>query len=153
MIGSGADRPRRMARSTRASFNHPQGMALVGDTLYVADTENHLLRKVDLATSSVTTVAGTGEQGDGFPGPLAETARFGGPPLTTALTSPWALWLHGTDLYIAMAGPHQIWKMPLDDKHDRPVRRQRPRGHRRRPAAAERAVRRRVSRRSPSRAG
>ena len=32
-----------------ATFNHPQGCALVGEALYVADTENHLLRKVDLA--------------------------------------------------------------------------------------------------------
>jgi hypothetical protein len=33
----------------------------------------------------------------------------------TGLASPWALWVHGPDLYIAMAGPHQIWKMPLDE--------------------------------------
>ena len=33
--------------------------------------------------------------------------------MKTALNSPWALWVHGRDLYIAMAGPHQIWKMPL----------------------------------------
>ena len=35
-----------------ARFNHPQGMALRGDILYVADTENHLLRKIDLSTSA-----------------------------------------------------------------------------------------------------
>src|SRR5213080_2855090 len=29
-----------------ASFSRPQGMALDGDTLYVADTENHLLRQI-----------------------------------------------------------------------------------------------------------
>src|SRR4029079_11233594 len=34
---------------------------------------------------------------------------------TTALSSPWALWQQGSDLYIAMAGMHQIWKMPLDE--------------------------------------
>jgi DNA-binding beta-propeller fold protein YncE len=84
-----------------AEFNHPQGMALVGDTLYVADTENHLLRAIDLATMRVTTVAGTGVQ-----------SRFratGGDALTTAINSPWDLtWVNG-ELYIAMAGPHQIW--------------------------------------------
>ena len=42
-------------------------MALVGDVLYVADTENHLLRKVDLAAKQVTTVAGTGEKGSAWP--------------------------------------------------------------------------------------
>src|SRR3981081_2266898 len=32
----------------KASLYRPQGMALVGDTLYVADTENHLIRRVAL---------------------------------------------------------------------------------------------------------
>ena len=49
-----------------ATFNHPQGMALVGDALYVADTENHLLRKVDLKKKQVHTIAGTGKQGHGW---------------------------------------------------------------------------------------
>lgn len=84
-----------------ATFNHPQGMALVGETLYVADTENHLLRAVDLAAQRVTTIAGTGAQ-----------ARFratGGDALTTAINSPWDLAYVNDELYIAMAGPHQIW--------------------------------------------
>jgi thiol-disulfide isomerase/thioredoxin len=105
-----------------ATFNHPQGCALNGDTLYVADTENHLLRKVDLKTKQVTTIAGTGEQGQGWPGIDAVggrrdmvPARWVGPTTATALNSPWALWVHKKDLYIAMAGPHQIWKMPLDE--------------------------------------
>ncbi len=89
-----------------ASFDHPQGMALDGEMLYVADTENHLLRKVDLKKKHVTTIAGTGKQ--------AHSAQRGHTaPLKTALSSPWALWIHGKDLYIAMAGPHQIWKMGL----------------------------------------
>src|SRR5207302_7593913 len=46
----------------RATFFRPQGMALDGDTLYVADTENHLIRAVDLKSKTVTTVAGTGRQ-------------------------------------------------------------------------------------------
>ncbi len=41
--------------------------------------------------------------------------RFVGPPRSTALNSPWALYIHKRELYIAMAGPHQIWKMPLDE--------------------------------------
>jgi len=88
-----------------ATFDHPQGTTLVGDNLYVADTENHLLRVVNLATKQVTTLAGTGQQ-----------ARFrngGGPIKTTALNSPWdVLHLKG-NLYIAMAGPHQLWKHKL----------------------------------------
>jgi thiol-disulfide isomerase/thioredoxin len=104
-----------------ATFNHPQGMALADSVLYVADTENHLLRKVDLKKKQVHTIAGTGKQGRGWPGmdELADGAvrkskiRFVGPPLKTAINSPWALWVQGREMYIAMAGPHQIWKMSL----------------------------------------
>jgi DNA-binding beta-propeller fold protein YncE len=94
-----------------SSFNHPQGMALVGDKLYVADTENHLLRKIDLAAQQVTTVAGTGEKG----GALFRRAATSTKPRETPLASPWALWPHGRDMYLAMAGPHQIWRMPLNE--------------------------------------
>lgn len=84
-----------------ATFNHPQGMALAGETLYVADTENHLLRVVDLAAERVTTIAGTGVQA-GF-------RATGGDAPTTSLNSPWDLAYISGELYIAMAGPHQIW--------------------------------------------
>jgi thiol-disulfide isomerase/thioredoxin len=115
VIGSGAI-GRQDGGFADSSFNHPQGMALVGEVLYVADTENHMLRKVDLAAKQVTTVAGTGEKGNGWPGwNENRSGRFAGPPKTTQLASPWALWPHDNDLYIAMAGPHQIWKMPLDE--------------------------------------
>jgi len=106
VIGSGAI-GRADGPFDQASFNHPQGMAVIGDALYVADTENHLLRKVDLAKASVTTIAGTGEKGDAWPQRAA--------PNATPLASPWALWPHDGALYIAMAGPHQIWRMPLDE--------------------------------------
>lgn len=85
----------------KASFDHPQGMALVGNTLYIADTENHAIRHVDLADKTVRTVAGTGKQG--------QERRFGGDGLKTALNSPWDLVHVNGKLYVAMAGPHQIW--------------------------------------------
>ena len=103
-----------------ASFNHPQGMALHGNTLYVADTENHRLRRIDLTIGSVATIAGTGKQArNAFPGfaqgsRKKSRGRWVGRPRQTALNSPWALWVHDDVLYIAMAGPHQIWHMPLD---------------------------------------
>ena len=46
-----------------AAFNNPQGMALEGDTLFVADSENHAIRRVDLTACTVGTIAGTGQQG------------------------------------------------------------------------------------------
>src|ERR671932_1067472 len=61
----------------RATFYRPQGLALDGDALYVADTENHLLRRIDLRARTVETVAGTGQQARGFdfkPGPARTTA-------------------------------------------------------------------------------
>ena len=110
-----------------AQFNRPQGMALDGETLYVADTENHLLRKIDLKAKRVATAAGTGKQaGPLWPGMTDEdlaapelgggakaARRFVGPPRTTAISSPWDLWVNRGLLFIAMAGNHQIWRMPL----------------------------------------
>jgi thiol-disulfide isomerase/thioredoxin len=88
-----------------ATFHHPQGMALAGDKLYVADTENHLIRVLDLRHKRVSTLAGTGRQaaGRGVDGPLRETA----------LNSPWDLLIVNRMLYVAMAGAHQIWVHPL----------------------------------------
>ena len=46
----------------KASFNRPQGMFLSEDTLFVADTENHAIRAIDLKAGNVTTIAGIGKQ-------------------------------------------------------------------------------------------
>lgn len=91
---------------TEVTFHHPQGMALDGDLLYVADTENHLLRRLDLKARTVATIAGTGVQA------LGRYER--GPARQVALSSPWDLTLAKGILYIAMAGPHQIWAMNLE---------------------------------------
>jgi thiol-disulfide isomerase/thioredoxin len=100
-----------------ASFDHPQGMALDDkDMLYVADTENHLIRKDDLKKKQVSTIAGTGKQARPAMGEFVAGAGPGklvARPLKSALNSPWAPWLRGKELYIAMAGPHQIWRLGL----------------------------------------
>jgi thiol-disulfide isomerase/thioredoxin len=88
-----------------ASFNDPQGMALKGDLLYVADRRNHLIRALDLKARTVKTVAGTGEQG--------QDRALGGPALKVGLNSPWDLLLLKDRLFIAMAGHHQIWTLDL----------------------------------------
>ena len=90
----------------RAAFQQPQGMARSSTTLYVADTENHAIRSIELASGVVATLAGTGEQAPG--------AGAGGLGRSTALSSPWDLALDGRLLYIAMAGTHQIWLLDLD---------------------------------------
>ncbi len=90
---------------SEARFDHPQGLALDGDILYVADTESHAVRRADLAAGQVDTIAGTGRQ--------ARAYRQGGDPRTSDLSSPWDLWLHEGVLFIAMAGIHQIWSLDL----------------------------------------
>ena len=48
-----------------ASLAGPKGLAVGGGRLYVADTENHVIRGVELKTGIITTVLGTGQRGDG----------------------------------------------------------------------------------------
>lgn len=104
VIGSGetgaADGP-----FAEATFWRPQGMALDGDTLYIADAESHTIRRADLAARTVATIAGTGEQ--------ALFRHTGGEPLAHPLSSPYDVALHDGVLYIAMAGIHQLWALDL----------------------------------------
>lgn len=95
-----------------AGFYKPQGMAIENDFLYVADTENQLIRKVDLKNKKVSTIAGTGSM-EGFDGE-------GGDALKTSLRSPWDLSLVGEKLFVAMAGSHQIWLMDLRTNQIKP---------------------------------
>jgi len=87
-----------------AAFRRPQGTCLLDAILYVADTENHALRAVDLKAKTVKTVAGDGQQ--------SRTRAPSGKGPATPLNSPWdVLAIPGTKtLAIAMAGPHQIWR-------------------------------------------
>ncbi len=88
----------------KAQFADPQGMALDGDVLYVADRKNHMIRALNLKDQTVKAVAGTGEQ-DRY------ARKNRGPALKVGLNSPWDLLLHDKKLYIAMAGHHQIWRL------------------------------------------
>ena len=88
-------------------FNRPQGVALNGDNLYVADTENHTIRSVNLLTQQVETIAGTGEQYG-----MVDTPTEG-PARSIALSSPWDITCNGDELYIAMAGMHRIFVLHL----------------------------------------
>lgn len=87
----------------QAQFNDPQGLALVGDTLFVADRKNHQIKALDLKQRTVRSIAGIGKQGPSINGPAA----------STPLNSPWDLLLVKDQLFIAMAGHHQIWRLDL----------------------------------------
>ncbi|MBD2345802.1 thioredoxin-like domain-containing protein [Anabaena subtropica] len=92
-----------------AQFSAPQGMAfdVENQILYVADTGNHALRRINIKQQIVETIAGTGEQSRNI-------HPHGGVSLETALNSPWDLIKVKNNLYIAMAGNHQIWQMDLE---------------------------------------
>ncbi|GCE17384.1 thioredoxin-like domain-containing protein [Dictyobacter kobayashii] len=99
---------------SESQFNRPQGLHLVENMLYVADTDNHLIRQVDLARRQVTTIAGTGEQYG-----LSRTPTSGAAH-SIALNSPWDLQLRHDvltdhdELFIAMAGNHQVAVLHLN---------------------------------------
>ena len=48
-----------------AKLGGPKGLAWWNDSLYVADTENHVIRQIELKTGLIRTVLGTGQRGDG----------------------------------------------------------------------------------------
>ncbi|MFG2370069.1 thioredoxin-like domain-containing protein [Streptomyces sp. NPDC048504] len=92
-----------------ASFNEPQGLALLDDgSVVVADTVNHALRRLDLTTGAVTTLAGTGRQ-------WMQGEPTSGPAREVSLSSPWDVaWWQGK-VWIAMAGVHQLWAYDPND--------------------------------------
>lgn len=92
--------------SETVQFNGPQGLALADESLFVADAENHAVRRIDLADGRVETLAGTGEQARSF--------HRGGPARQVELNSPWDLVAHEGRLYVAMAGFHQVWQIDPD---------------------------------------
>jgi len=106
-IGNG-DKALKDGRFSGASFYRPQGVLWSGDKIYVADTENHALREIDLNKKSVNTIAGTGQRGDY----VDHNLRY--PAKTTKLNSPWDLASDGDTLFIAMSGLHQIWAYDIE---------------------------------------
>jgi sugar lactone lactonase YvrE len=83
---------------TLARFNTPRGIATDGSFLFVADSGNHAIRKIGIATGAVTTLAGTGASG------YANTpaATFNGPEGVAVI---------GTNLYVADTGNHAVRKI------------------------------------------
>ncbi|XP_056325360.1 NHL repeat-containing protein 2 [Danio aesculapii] len=101
---------RRDGNLSEAQFSSPQGLFIKGDTVYVADTENHLVRKINLTEGKVSTLAGIGVQGTDKEGGALGPQQ--------PISSPWDVTLGnagGDVLWIAMAGTHQIWALFLED--------------------------------------
>jgi sugar lactone lactonase YvrE len=83
----------------KAKLGGPKGLAYAPGALFVADTENHVIRRVDLATGAITTVLGTGIRGDG-----PETS-----PLACGLSRPHGVLVDASGaLYVADSEAHRI---------------------------------------------
>ncbi|WP_225849801.1 NHL domain-containing thioredoxin family protein [Streptomyces sp. HPF1205] len=86
-----------------ARFSEPQGLALLPDgSVVVADTVNHVLRRLEPDSGRVTTVAGTGRQ-------WMQGSPTSGAALEVPLSSPWDVAWFEDRVWIAMAGVHQLW--------------------------------------------
>ena len=97
---------------SEASFFRPQGVVWKDDLIFVADTENHALRKIDLQNNQVSTLVGTGKQGP--------WRSPGGKGKETAISSPWDVAIKNSVVFIAMAGNHQIWTYDISTDLARP---------------------------------
>jgi len=87
---------------TSASFNYPSGITTDGTNLYVAETSNHLIRKIVISTGVVTTVAGTGSSGSA-----------NGTGTSASFDNPNEITTDGTNLYVADSNNHLIRKIVI----------------------------------------
>lgn len=82
-----------------ATLRGPKGLAHGAGSLYVADTENHVIRRIDLRTTIITTALGTGQRGDG-PEP---------DPLRCALARPHGIFVDAAGaLYVGDSEAHRV---------------------------------------------
>jgi thiol-disulfide isomerase/thioredoxin len=93
-------------RNQDVGFNDPQGLAMLRDALYVADTGNHALRRIRMMTGEVETVAGTGVCGYELPDEDIE-------PTKVSMSAPTAAVGAGEKIYFAVSGQNQIWQLDL----------------------------------------
>src|SRR5215468_2300192 len=85
-------------------LNGPKGVTYAADqSLYISDTENHVIRRIDLRQGTVATVAGTGQRGDGPDGD----------PLACKLARPHGVFIQGRTIYIGDSENHRVRMLQL----------------------------------------
>lgn len=91
------------ANGLNAQFNSPYGLAIdsTGTYMYVADYGNHLIRKINLSTSEVTTLAGSSS---GSVDGIGTGAQFKNPQYLTIV---------GNYLYVTSSGDHKLRRVDL----------------------------------------
>ena len=93
-----------------SAFNRPQGICLQRDMLYVADSGNHAVRRIQLRSGDIETICGAGRPGEPTEGPIND-------PRAIALDQPRAVSLNAGAMHIATAGDNRIWTYDLG-KHE-----------------------------------
>src|SRR5208283_4990875 len=86
----------------KSQFTGPRGIAVDKTSIYVADTGNDVIRKIDISTLQTSTIAGTGAEGD-----------TDGPGAQAQFNNPGALCTDGKMLYVLDADNHSIRKIDL----------------------------------------
>ena len=86
-----------------AHFNHPDGITTDGTTLFIADWYNHAVRKLNIATGTVSTIAGSIGFGGAADG-VGSSAKFNWPQGITTT---------GTDLFVADSSNSTIRKINI----------------------------------------
>jgi DNA-binding beta-propeller fold protein YncE len=89
-----------------AFMQHPQGIAYHRGNVYVADTYNNKIKRIDLGDLTVTTAAGSGQ-----------TGTLDGPGANARLSEPAGISALANDLYIADTNNHSIRRLDLDSGH------------------------------------
>jgi DNA-binding beta-propeller fold protein YncE len=92
--------------SDAAALRRPHGLCLHRGALYVADSGNHAVRRIDLRNGDVDTVLGGGRPGRPVEGPVTDHGAV-------ALDHPRAVVVAGEALLIACCGDNRIWQYDL----------------------------------------
>ena len=95
-----------------SAFNRPHGIHLQRDMLYVADSGNHAVRRIQLRSGDVETICGAGRPGEPTVGPVTD-------PRAIALDQPRDIALNSGAMYIATAGDNRIWAYDLGKREIR----------------------------------
>lgn len=85
--------------ASAAKLGGPKGLSLGADgSLYVADTENHVIRRIAIRTGVIETVLGTGVRGN----------TDGEDPLNTQMSRPHGVFATGRGVFVSDSEAHRI---------------------------------------------
>jgi streptogramin lyase len=88
-----------------AQLNQPHSVCLDQDgRLYIADTGNHRVRRIELSSGKIETIAGTGER---------RLPREGGLAIREPVFGPRAVCVANGELWIALREGHSVWRLDL----------------------------------------